>query len=710
MQYRALDNAGNLEATNSCTVKIDTTAPTSAVTGADDAWHASDVPLAFDADDHGLSGVARIEYRVDPVDDGASWTTGSAVTVATSLGDGLHTVQYRALDNAGNLEATNSCTVKIDTQQPVTTADGLTVDRTSGWHRAPGSFTLTATDAISDVATTEYTLDGSPAQLYTGGPVLVGDDASHVVTYWSTDAAGNVEDTHTAYLNIDAMAPTTTSGLAPDDASGWTRTTPQTVTLVATDVTSGMSGGSSATYYRIDSSGDYGVYSEPLSIATAGSHRVDYYSVDTAGNAETPRSGYVNIDLSAPVTSADGLQTTDHTGWRNSAQPVTLTASDTESGAGPTYYTVDTGDRQTYDGPFSIADAGSHTVTYWSVDALGNAETPRSGYVNIDLSAPVTSADGLQTTDHTGWRNSAQPVTLTASDTESGAGPTYYTVDTGDRQTYDGPFSIADAGSHTVTYWSVDALGNAETPRSGYVNIDLAAPTVSDDADASWHDQDVVVTLEPADLGGSGSAGTQYRLHDSQQWLDTTANRFTVPAEPNGSNDGIHTYEYRALDAAGNASTTGSCTVKIDTAAPSTTVTGADDAWHASDVPLAFDADDHGLSGVARIEYRVDPVDDGASWTTGSAVTVATSLGDGLHTVQYRALDNAGNLEATNSCTVKIDTTAPTSAVTGADDAWHASDVPLAFDADDHGLSGVARIEYRVDPTGDTDPGRPARR
>ena len=129
-------------------------------------------------------------------------------------------------------------------------------------------------------------------------------------------------------------------------------------------------------------------------------------------------------------------------------------------------------------------------------------------------------------------------MTLSASDALSGmsggSAATYYRVDSsGAYSTYSGALSIATAGSHRIDYYSVDAAGNVEATRTGYVNIDLSAPTSA--------------------------------------------------------------------------------------------VTGADDAWHASDVPLAFDADDHGLSGVARIEYRVDPVDDGASWTTGSAVTVATS-------------------------------------------------------------------------------------
>ncbi len=702
VDYYSVDAAGNAEAPKSGYVNIDETAPTTTQGGADDAWHASDVPLTFTADDHGLSGVARTEYRIDPADEGAAWTTGSTVTVATSLGDGAHTVQYRSVDNAGNVEPYESCNVKIDTTLPTTTASGLATDRTSTWQRTPGGFTLTASDAASGVATTEYAIDGSDAQLYTGGPVPVSGDASHVITYWSTDAAGNVEATQTAYMNIDTTAPTTSAdGLAAAPSTGWTRTTPQSVSLAATDATSGMSGGDSATYFRVDSSGAYSTYDGPLSISTPGSHKVDYYSVDAAGNAETPQSGYVNIDMTAPITSADGLQSDDHSGWRNSAQTVALTPSDTQSGVAATYYTIDSGGQQTYTGAFSLSAPGSHAVTFWSVDALGNAETPQSGYVNVDMTAPITSADGLQSDDHSGWRNRAQTVALTPSDTQSGVAATYYTIDSGGQQTYTGAFSLSAPGSHAVTLWSVDALGNSETPQGGYVNIDTTAPGVTDDADGAWHRQDVVVTLDPADLGGSGIAKTQYRLQDSQDWLDSTADRFTVSAD---SNDGSHTYQYRALDAAGNASDPATCTVKIDTAAPTTTQSGADDAWHASDVPLTFTADDHGLSGVDRTEYRVDPADESAAWTTGSAVTVTASLGDGVHAVQYRSVDNAGNVETYKSCTVKIDTAAPTTTQSGADDAWHATDVPIAFSADDQGLSGVAHTEYRVDPAGDADP------
>ncbi len=92
----------------------DNTPPTTQVVapGFDDNWHNSDVTISFTALDAG-SGVAATEYKID---DGA-WTSGTSVTVTASAGggnDGVHTVKYRSIDNAGNLETTQFGTVKIE--------------------------------------------------------------------------------------------------------------------------------------------------------------------------------------------------------------------------------------------------------------------------------------------------------------------------------------------------------------------------------------------------------------------------------------------------------------------------------------------------------------------------------------------------------------------------------------------------------------------
>ena len=62
--------------------------------------------VTFTASDD-RSGVKSTEYRLD----GGAWQTGSSVTVS---GDGVHALDYRSSDNAGNVEATKSAQVKID--------------------------------------------------------------------------------------------------------------------------------------------------------------------------------------------------------------------------------------------------------------------------------------------------------------------------------------------------------------------------------------------------------------------------------------------------------------------------------------------------------------------------------------------------------------------------------------------------------------------
>ena len=96
-----------------------------------------------------------------------------------------------------------------------------------------------------------------------------------------------------------------------------------------------------------------------------------------------------------------------------------------------------------------------------------------------------------------------------------------------------------------------------------------------------------------------------------------------------------------------------------DTFAPFTEAQGLDGACHGADFTFTLYAyDGEQGSGVATTEYRID---DGA-WQTSTTVTIlapADHSNDGVHSVDYRSIDNAGNVETLRTRTVKIDTTPP---------------------------------------------------
>ena len=163
-------------------------------TGVGNAWRTTSVTVALTATDT-ESGVAYTEYSLDS----GAWTRGTSVTIAVprkSTVAVVHTLAYRSADKAGNVEATHSAQVKIDTTKPVTTsnANGLT---------QKGSFTLVfaPTDTGSGVAATYYSLDGGAVQ--TGTSVLIAGAGRHTVKFYSKDIAGNVESTSSASVRIN---------------------------------------------------------------------------------------------------------------------------------------------------------------------------------------------------------------------------------------------------------------------------------------------------------------------------------------------------------------------------------------------------------------------------------------------------------------------------------------------------------------------------
>src|SRR5205807_504059 len=109
-------------------------------------------------------------------------------------------------------------------------------------------------------------------------------------------------------------------------------------------------------------------------------------------------------------------------------------------------------------------------------------------------------------------------VSLTPSDANglvavSGVNQTYYKVDSGSYTQgtsviIAAPSDGSNDGTHTITYYSTDNAGNAETAHTTTVKIDTTKPSSNDNAPSGWQNSPVTVHLSATDPGASSNPAT----------------------------------------------------------------------------------------------------------------------------------------------------------------------------------------------------------
>lgn len=700
VKYFASDNRGNVEDVKSVTVRVDDQAPVTNTNAAPSYISTSTINLyPNDLPNQGTSdnsGIAYTRWRLD----GGAWTTGTAVPVAGSA-LGSHTLEWFSVDRLGNTEATKSATFTVlkrfDSTDSRLYLRGTwsTVDHASllgGSHRrasttdsaAHFTFKGTGFDLIA-IKSTSYgiariTVDDAepvlvdqfapapPAPLWQQrlyGVRGLSDGIHRVRVEYTGSKNPSSTGTSIAIDGIDVVGEllpdTTAPASSASSPSTWVRDS-ASVSLAATDSDTWVS----ATRYAVNGS-VVQTYAAPITVSTDGTTTITYFSIDGAGNVEATKSVDVLVDKSAPIVTSDAPW-----GWVNSPVTVALTSTDSGSGVARVLYSVDGGEPDlTYEDGIVVSEDGTTTVRFRAVDLVGNESGIQSIEVRIDSTAPSAADDAPAV-----WSGSPVNVTLSALDEVSGVERIAYRVDGGEESTYSAPVSIVGEGITSIEYRAIDVAGNHGAWRSATVRVDDTAPESTDDAPIGWVGGPVIVTLSSADAL-SGVGALLYSIDGTDPSLPYTG-PIVVAAQ------GTTTIRYAAMDTKGNVEQTRSTEVQIDDHAPAL----SDDApqgWVNGpvDVKLAA-ADQH--SGVAGIGYSLDG---GPEATYREPITVS---GDGTHTIEYSAIDLAGNRE-TATATVAIDNTAPVT-VSNAVSSYTGTATIMLSPSDQH--SGVAVTEYRL--------------
>ncbi len=154
-------------------------------------------------------------------------------------------------------------------------------------------------------------------------------------------------------------------------------------------------------------------------------------------------------------------------GWFVSDPTITLTCTDNAGGSGcfHTYYKLDGGGQVTYAGPFLLNTDLSHSIEFWSVDNVGNIESPHNfATVKVDTVKPSSTVTLAGTMGQQGYYRSSVTLTFTGSDVTSGLGTLQYSLDAGAWTPIasGGTLVVAAQGTHTISVQAIDVAGNTE--------------------------------------------------------------------------------------------------------------------------------------------------------------------------------------------------------------------------------------------------------
>jgi hypothetical protein len=639
LKFFAVDAAHNREGVKTETYTIDITPPTTTASPRGGNYRSAR-QVTLTCSDGAGEGCQVTYYTTDgstPTSASRSLDPRANPPVAIPIPANT-TLKFYSVDATGNAEAVRTETYVIDASAPTTVATPG-----GGLYGGARQVTLACTDGPggSGCKATYYTVDGSvpsdTSPRYTQGqPLSIEQDT--VLRFSSVDHADNAEPVQALTYTIDTRAPVTTASPPGGPYNG-----EQAVTLTCVDVGGADCAG---TWYTLDGSEPTTAsrpYVRGSTIPIPASATLRFFSKDTLGHAEAPRTERYAIDTQAPTVSASPAG-----GNYPGSRTVTLSCQD-GTGTGcqePLWYTDDgsepTERSKQYQGPLTVS--ASTVLKFFAKDAVGNVSAVRTERYVIDREAPTVSA-----TPRGRFINGPLLVTLSCADAGGSLCKAIHFTQDGTQPStsstaYTAPIEVK--ATRTLRFLAVDHAGNTSPVSEETYTFDTEAPVVAADPGSRASSGSLFVTLNCTDNSGRPCREVRYTADASVP--QASWSRYEAPLHILTTT----TLTFLGTDEAGNTSAPKSATYLIDTEDPTTTADplGGD---FSGTVQVTLACVDAGGAGCAGTWYTTDGTDPVTSMTAryydaaaGERIFLSTTT-----TLRFFSQDAAGNAETPRSQT-----------------------------------------------------------
>ncbi|HPF92633.1 MAG TPA: hypothetical protein PLV65_01765 [Tenuifilaceae bacterium] len=299
-----------------------------------------------------------------------------------------------------------------------------------------------------------------------------------------------------------------------------------TVEFMAHDANSGV-----ALIHHSVNGSSFTAYNKPLVFDKEGEYLLKFYAIDNVGNKEDEGERTIVVDTSPPTTE---LITNEpkHNNVVAATTRFELIAND-KNGIKDTYFLIDENNPIPYKAPISISKLteGEHTITWYSIDKVGNKEDNKTHSFYMDKTPPMVFEEIMGNTYMVAGRefsSGRSQLRIIAVDNKAGVKEIHYSINNQPFKLYEKPIYLSElSGAVTVKSYAIDNVNNkgisdTEGQQFSMPEVDITGPKITFNLsgprltlrDTLWVSPKTLVSISATD-NGSGLNRIEYKVNES---------------------------------------------------------------------------------------------------------------------------------------------------------------------------------------------------